>query len=160
MHNQRSEKKFTYPASASIPNPLGPIFQAPSAAACRTPGICELLQHLWSQEGALQTPCPRLTFPSCGPGGLSERVQVCTREGKVSGCLKDRAEQSRAGVTRGHQGSLSGTRELCLCVCVRGQLPSSTVTAPLAPGPGAWLCLWTVRCHDPAMQRNRSFSLC
>lgn len=132
-HNQRSEKQFTYPAAASIASPLGPIFQAPSAAPRRTPGICKLLQHLWPQEGALQTPCPRLTFPSCGPGGLSERVQVCTQEGKVSGCLKDRAGQGRAGVTRGHQGSLSGPRELCLCVCVSGANYPARRSLPLWP---------------------------
>lgn len=146
-------KRMHLPRLSLHPQPSRPDFPGASAAPCRTPGICKLLQHLWPQEGALQTPCPRFTFPSCGPGGLSERIQVCTQEGKVYGCLKDRAGQGRAGVTRGHQGSLSGPREwcLCVCVCVRGQLPSSTVTAPLAPGPGAWLSLWTVRCHDPAV---------
>lgn len=133
MHNQRSGKKMHLPRLSLHPQPSRPDFPGASAAPCRTPGICKLLQHLWPQEGALQTPCPRFTFPSCGPGGLSERIQVCTQEGKVYGCLKDRAGQGRAGVTRGHQGSLSGPREWCLCVCVSGANYPAQRSLPLWP---------------------------
>lgn len=52
------------------------------------------------------------------------------------GCLKDRAGQGRAGVTRGHQGSLSGPREWCLCVCVC-QGPITQLNGHCPSGPWA-----------------------